>query len=74
MPLIPEQTPHRIDVGKGHIDVVAHDPQFLACDGEEHQRNRPDDEGLARDPAAFGFFGGGAGLVVDSELAFEFGD
>ena len=52
--LIPEQAAHGVDVGKGHIDVLAHDPQFLARDGKEHQRDRPDDEGLACDPAALG--------------------
>src|SRR3546814_20937842 len=54
--------------------AVSREPKRLARDAEEQQRDRPDDEGLARDPAAFGLFGRGAGLVVDAKLACEFGD
>src|SRR3546814_3904402 len=73
-PLFPEQAPHRVEVGKGLVDELAHQPQLVAGDGEEHDRDRPHDDRLDDHPASFLIGAPRAFLVVDAQLALELGD
>src|SRR3546814_11363943 len=68
-PLFPEQAPHRVEVGKGLVDELAHQPQLVAGDGEEHDCDRPDDDRLDDAPALFLIGAADSRLVVDPKLA-----